>query len=64
MSETPEPLVVYIHGGGWTIGSPEDAERSCRDMVRNLGVVCVAPSYPLGPEDHFPAGINGIWDGV
>ncbi|KAH7174300.1 Alpha/Beta hydrolase protein [Fusarium flagelliforme] len=60
----PEPLVVYIHGGGWTIGSPEDAERSCRDIVRNLGVVCVAPSYRQGPEDPFPAGINDIWDGV
>ncbi|RBR26997.1 uncharacterized protein FIESC28_00265 [Fusarium coffeatum] len=63
-SETPEPLVVYIHGGGWTIGSPEDAERSCRDIVRNLGVVCVAPSYRLGPEDPVPAGINDIWDSV
>ncbi|CAG7566089.1 unnamed protein product [Fusarium equiseti] len=63
-SENPEPLVVYIHGGGWTIGSPEDAERSCRDIVRNLGVVCVAPSYRQGPEDPFPAGINDIWDGV
>ncbi|KAF4496230.1 AB hydrolase superfamily [Fusarium agapanthi] len=34
-SPTP-PLVVYIHGGGWTIRSPEDAERSCRDIVQNL----------------------------
>ncbi|KAJ4117526.1 hypothetical protein NW768_010889 [Fusarium equiseti] len=63
-SNTPEPLVVYIHGGGWTIGSPEDAERSCRDIVRNLGIICVAPSYRQGPEDPFPAGINDIWDGV
>ncbi|KAF5249377.1 hypothetical protein FANTH_5258 [Fusarium anthophilum] len=62
-SPTP-PLVVYIHGGGWTIGSPEDAQRSCRDIVEKLGVVCVAPSYRQGPEDPFPASINDVWDGL
>ncbi|KAF4338009.1 sterigmatocystin biosynthesis lipase esterase STCI [Fusarium beomiforme] len=63
-SDSPPPLVIYIHGGGWTIGSPEDAERSCRDIVQKLGVVCLAPSYRQGPEDPFPAGINDIWDGL
>ncbi|KAJ4264437.1 hypothetical protein NW762_005637 [Fusarium torreyae] len=63
-SDAELPLVVYIHGGGWTIGSPEDAERSCRNIVQKLGVVCLAPSYRQGPEDPFPAGINDIWDGL
>jgi acetyl esterase/lipase len=34
-SDSTPPLVVYIHGGGWTIGSPEDTERSCRDIVQS-----------------------------
>ncbi|KAF9774470.1 hypothetical protein IL306_007548 [Fusarium sp. DS 682] len=62
-SGSPPPLVVYIHGGGWTIGSPEDAQRSCRDIVQRLRVVCLAPSYRQGPEDPFPASINDVWDG-
>lgn len=57
-------MIVYIHGGGWTIGSPEDAERSCRDIVQKLGVVCLAPSYRQGPEDPFPTSINDVWDGL
>lgn len=58
------PLIVYLHGGGWTIGSPEDTAASCRSLVEKLGVVCIAPSYRLGPEDAFPAGINDAWDAV
>uniref|UniRef100_A0A093V0H6 AB hydrolase superfamily protein B1A11.02 n=1 Tax=Talaromyces marneffei PM1 TaxID=1077442 RepID=A0A093V0H6_TALMA len=62
--EAPSPLVVYYHGGGWTIGSPEDTAPACRNLVQTLGVVCVAPSYRQGPEDPFPAGINDAWDGL
>jgi acetyl esterase/lipase len=57
-------LVVYFHGGGWTIGSPEDTATPCRRMVELLGVTCIAPAYRQGPEDPFPAGINDAWDGL
>lgn len=60
----PMPLVVYLHGGGWTIGSPEDTATPCRRLVELLGVACIAPSYRQGPEDPFPAGINDAWDGL
>jgi acetyl esterase/lipase len=60
----PMPLVVYIHGGGWTIGSPEDTATPCRRLVESLSVTCIAPAYRQGPEDPFPAGINDAWDGL
>lgn len=63
-SKDPPALVVYIHGGGWTIGSPEDTAASCRRLVQDLGVICIAPSYRQGPEDPFPAGINDAWDSM
>jgi acetyl esterase/lipase len=63
-TEVPSPLVVYYHGGGWTIGSPEDAAPACRNLVQTLGVVCVAPAYRQGPEDPFPASIDDAWDGL
>lgn len=58
------PLVVYIHGGGWTIGSPEDTAPPCRTLVEQLGVTCIAPAYQQGPEYPFPAGINDALDGL
>ncbi|OJJ44008.1 hypothetical protein ASPZODRAFT_72634 [Penicilliopsis zonata CBS 506.65] len=63
-STTARPLVVYYHGGGWTIGSPEDTARHCRQIVQKLGAICVAPSYRQGPEDPFPASINDAWDAL
>lgn len=61
---SPGPLIVYYHGGGWTIGSPEDTASSCRRLVQELGVTCVAPSYRQGPEYPFPAVINDAWDAL
>jgi acetyl esterase/lipase len=61
---TPSPVVVYFHGGGWSIGSPEDTAPSCRRLVQSLGVVCIAPEYRLAPENPFPASINDAWDAV
>ncbi|OKL63988.1 hypothetical protein UA08_00122 [Talaromyces atroroseus] len=63
-ASSPAPLLVYFHGGGWTIGSPEDTAPSCRRLVQNLGVVCIAPKYRLAPEHPFPAGINDAWDAI
>lgn len=63
-NNTARPLVVFIHGGGWTIGSPEDTAKHCRRLVQKLGVTCAAPSFRQGPEDPFPAGINDTWDGL
>lgn len=65
--ETPTdqiPLVVYIHGGGWTIGSSEDTATPCRKLVEQLGVTCIVPVYRQWPEDPFPGGINDAWDGL
>jgi acetyl esterase/lipase len=58
------PLVVFIHGGGWTIGAPEDTANYCRRLVQKLGVTCAAPSYRQGPEDPFPCSVNDTWDGL
>ena len=44
------PLMIYFHGGGWTIGSLNTADRFCRALV-SLGNVNVASiGYPLAPE--------------
>ena len=63
-ADSPTALVVYYHGGGFTIGSPEDTATSCRQLVGALGVTCIAPSYRLGPENPFPTGMNDAWDGL
>ena len=50
--------ILYLHGGGYTAGSP----RSHRPMVARIaeasGAVAIAPDYRLGPEHRFPAAVE------
>ncbi len=57
------PLLVYLHGGGWTIGSINSCARYCAAMADN-GVAVLAVDYRLAPEHPFPAGLNDCIDAV
>jgi acetyl esterase len=54
----PWGTVVYFHGGGWTVGSPELLEGSCLMFAREAGVRIMAVRYRLAPEHAFPAAIE------
>lgn len=51
------PLLVYFHGGGWTIGSINSCSRYCAAMAAE-GIAVLAVDYRLAPEHPFPAGLN------
>lgn len=48
------PVIVYYHGGGWVIGSPEVYEYSTVALAQNTGAVVVSVDYRLAPEFKFP----------
>jgi acetyl esterase len=52
------PTILYFHGGGWTIGSLEAYDRSCRFFCAGTGCALVAVAYRLAPEHKFPAAID------
>src|SRR5690606_13726952 len=37
----PFPLLVYFHGGGWVIGSPNTHRKLCAELAEGAGVVVV-----------------------
>jgi len=50
--------IVYIHGGGWTVGSIETHDSVTREIcVRSDMVVC-SVGYRLAPEHTFPAAVE------
>ncbi len=51
------PLLVYFHGGGWTIGSINSCSRYCAALA-GKGVAVLAVNYRLAPEHPFPAGLD------
>lgn len=49
------PALVYLHGGGWTIGDLDTHDVLCRSLCQQAGGVVVSVDYRLGPEHKFPA---------
>ena len=58
------PLIVFYHGGGYTVGQPEHLTNPARLIVLSNPSVVVAPQYRLAPEHPFPTGINDCWDSL
>ena len=46
--------LVYFHGGGWVLGSPETIEAPCRRLANASGCVVISVDYRRAPEHHFP----------
>jgi acetyl esterase/lipase len=57
---TPRPGILYIHGGGFAVGSV-DSEHAMAAMVARAGVVVVSVDYRLAPEHPFPTGLEDCY---
>lgn len=49
-----KPLVVFIHGGGWVIGSVDTHDGICRHLARHGGCAVASVEYRLSPEHRWP----------
>jgi len=56
--EGPFPLVAYLHGGGWTIGSIDSFDTVVRALTNASGAIVVSIGYRLAPEAPFPTGLE------
>ena len=52
------PVLVYYHGGGWTLGSLATYDSLCRALARGTGALVVSVDYRLAPEHPFPAAVE------
>ncbi len=53
-----KPLLVYLHGGGWTFGSINSCARFCAELCRTADIGVLAVDYRLAPEHPYPAALN------
>lgn len=53
--DDPQAILIFNHGGGWSIGAP-DVQDLRLEYLAKMGVVVVAPRYRLAPENPYPAG--------
>ncbi|OCT80762.1 neutral cholesterol ester hydrolase 1 [Xenopus laevis] len=52
--------IVYIHGGGWALGSARTRsyDSLCRKISEDVNAVVVSVEYRLVPDVHFPEQLN------
>jgi acetyl esterase len=55
------PLLLYLHGGGFVIGSLETHDSLCRQLALRSGGAVIALDYRLAPEHPFPAAVDDCW---
>jgi acetyl esterase/lipase len=61
---SPRPGVLWIHGGGYIVGSPQMEAFGTGRLARHLGVVAVSPDYRLAPEHPFPAALDDCMESL
>lgn len=58
---TPAPALLWMHGGGMVIGSPEQDDRTNIAFVRELGISVAAVRYRLAPDNQAPAAVEDAY---
>ena len=63
-SERPLPVLLYFHGGGFTVGSVTSHEPLCRHLAHLAHCAVVSVDYRLAPEHRFPTAVHDAWDSL
>jgi acetyl esterase len=58
------PVLVYFHGGGFTIGSIATHDVLCRVLSHLAQCAVLSVGYRLAPEHRFPTAFEDAWDAV
>lgn len=52
------PVLLYLHGGGWTFGSINSCGRFCDALAASGKMRVIALDYRLAPEHPYPEGLD------
>ena len=63
-ASTPYPAVLWIHGGGYIMGSPAQDDAVCQVFAQKVGALVAAVSYRRAPEHPFPAALHDCHDAL
>lgn len=58
------PVLVYFHGGGFTIGSIATHDTLCRVLAQQAHCAVISVAYRLAPEHKFPFSVQDAWQAL
>lgn len=50
----PLPLHMFIHGGGWCLGTLDERDSRCRSIAAGAGCAVASIDYRMAPENRYP----------
>ena len=60
----PVPVLLYMHGGGFVVGSLDSHQPLCRGLVEDSGAAVLSVGYRLAPERKFPTAFEDAVDAL
>ncbi len=60
-SASPRGTLLYLHGGGFTIGGLDTHDSLCRQLALQADAHVLALDYRLAPEHRFPTAVDDSW---
>jgi acetyl esterase len=63
-SEQPLPVLLYFHGGGFTVGNLATHEPLCRHLAHLAQCAVISVDYRLAPDWKFPTAVHDAWDSL
>ncbi|MCW4353756.1 alpha/beta hydrolase [Hoyosella sp. YIM 151337] len=61
-ADSVSPCLVYLHGGGFVLGTLDGADELCRAIAAGSGWTVVSLDYRLAPENPYPAALEDCLD--
>ncbi|MFC7793369.1 alpha/beta hydrolase [Streptomyces cinereoruber] len=58
----PRPTLVYLHGGGFVLGTLDGVDEVCRAIAARSGWAVFSLEYRLAPENPYPAALDDCFD--
>jgi acetyl esterase/lipase len=58
INHDPDKVILYLHGGGYVIGSPHTHRNLAGKIAKGASINCLVIDYRKAPEHPFPAALD------
>ncbi len=58
------PVLIYIHGGAFYLGTLDQYDTICREICNESGAIVASVEYRLAPVNPFPAAIDDCYAAI